>query len=56
MEKGQFQKGDVILILDAEGHVMGCGRSQFDRAEADSFIGQRAQKPLIHYDYLYLID
>lgn len=54
--EGQFQKGDVILILDAEGHVMGCGRSQFDRAEADSFIGQRAQKPLIHYDYLYLID
>ncbi|MBT8116974.1 MAG: glutamate 5-kinase, partial [Gammaproteobacteria bacterium] len=54
--EGQFRKGDVILMLDADGRVMGCGRSQYDREEADRSIGQRDQKPLIHYDYLYLIE
>jgi glutamate 5-kinase len=52
--EGAFQRGDVILILDPEGRVIGCGRSQYDRDEADRAIGQREQKPLIHYDYLYL--
>jgi glutamate 5-kinase len=52
--EGSFQRGDVILIMDPEGRVIGCGRSQYDREEADHCIGQRDRKALIHYDYLYL--
>jgi glutamate 5-kinase len=34
--------------------VLGCGKAQYDHCEARNLIGQRGQKPLIHYDYLYL--
>jgi len=54
--EGEFRRGDVIRILDPAGRVLGCGRSQYDRLEAEGCIGQREQKPLIHYDYLYLTD
>jgi glutamate 5-kinase len=54
--EGDFKRGDVIRIVDPAGRVLGCGRSQYDRQEAERCIGQRAQKPLIHYDYLYLTD
>lgn len=52
--EGTFQRGDVILILDTDGRVIGCGRSQYDHEEAERCIGQRDRKALIHYDYLYL--
>jgi glutamate 5-kinase len=54
--EGDFKRGDVIRILGPDGAVLGCGRSQYDREEAESCIGQRDRKPLIHYDYLYLTD
>ena len=54
--EGRFNAGDVIRIYDHEGRVLGCGRTRYDHAEARSLIGKRGQKPLIHYDYLYLVD
>lgn len=52
--EGAFKRGDVLLIRDESGKVLGCGRAQYDFAEAEPAIGKRDQKPLIHYDYLYL--
>jgi glutamate 5-kinase len=52
---GRFNRGDVIQILNASGRVLGCGRTRYDHSEAERLMGQRGQKPLIHYDYLYLI-
>jgi glutamate 5-kinase len=52
---GHFDRGDVIQILGPSGEVLGCGRARYDHEEAASLIGQRGQKPLIHYDYLYLL-
>ena len=52
--EGHFERGDVIQILGSSGEVLGCGRAKYDHKEAASLIGQRGQKPLIHYDYLYL--
>jgi glutamate 5-kinase len=52
--EGAFDRGDVLLIRDEGGKVLGCGRAQYDRAEADGALGKRGQRPLIHYDYLYL--
>jgi len=53
--EGRFKRGDVIQIRDSEGRVIGCGRARYDHEEAGRVAGQRGQKPLIHYDYLYLI-
>jgi len=54
--EGEFQRGDVIQVRSSSGRVLGCGRAQFDHEEARELLGQRDQKPLIHYDYLYLLD
>jgi len=53
---GFFKRGDVIQILNLAGESLGCGRARYDHEEASRLIGQRGQKPLIHYDYLYLVD
>jgi glutamate 5-kinase len=53
---GRFSQGDVIRIRTADGRVLGCGRAGYGHEEAANAIGKRGQKPLIHYDYLYLID
>ncbi len=53
---GRFERGDVIRILNPDDRVLGCGRARYDHVEAAKLMGQRGQKPLIHYDYLYLVD
>ena len=52
--KGHFDPGDVIRILSSSGKILGCGRARYGNEDASSLMGQRGQKPLIHYDYLYL--
>ena len=54
--EGPFNRGDVIQIRDGAGKVLGCGRAGYDDSEARELLGKRGQKPLIHYDYLYLVD
>jgi len=51
---GHFDRGDVIQILSSSGRVLGCGQAKYGHEEATKLIGQRGQKPLVHYDYLYL--
>lgn len=53
---GPFSQGDVIQVCAPDGTVLGCGRAGYGHEEATLAIGKRGQKPLIHYDYLYLID
>lgn len=53
---GHFDRGDVIQILNPSGRVLGCGQARYDHTEAVKLMGRRGQKPLIHYDYLYLVD
>lgn len=53
---GQFDQGDVIRILSEDGTLLGCGQARCNHLEAAKQIGQHDQKPLIHYDYLYLIE
>ncbi|NNJ66024.1 MAG: glutamate 5-kinase [Xanthomonadales bacterium] len=54
--EGRFDSGDVIQVRNADGRVLGCGRARYGHDEARGLIGRRGQKPLIHYDYLYLVD
>ena len=54
--EGHFDKGDVIQILGPSSEVLGCGRASYSHEEAAQLKGLRGQKPLNHYDYLYLVD
>jgi glutamate 5-kinase len=51
---GNFQKGDIIKILDQKGKEIGLGLTKYGRKKAASLIGQKNQKPLVHYDHLHL--
>lgn len=51
---GEFLKGDLVKIIDAEGKNIGIGKSQYNSDTALKKMGQKNQKPIVHYDYLYL--
>jgi glutamate 5-kinase len=53
---GPFEPGDVIQIRNEADQVIGCGRTRYSADEARQWQGQRGHKPLIHYDYLYLLE
>ena len=52
--EGEFKKGDIIKILDENHTEIGLGQSKYSNTKARSIIGIRNQKPIIHYDHLYL--
>ena len=54
--QGEFSKGDILLIKDEKGEKIGLGRAEYTSKLALERIGQKNQKALIHYDYLYLFD
>lgn len=51
---GDFSKGDIIRIRDEEGESLGLGKAEYGFKKAKERIGQANQKPIVHYDYLYL--
>ncbi|GAA0880590.1 glutamate 5-kinase [Algoriphagus jejuensis] len=53
---GEFSKGDILLIRDTEQNKIGLGRAEYASKIAQELIGLKNQKPLVHYDYLYLFD
>ena len=54
--EGEFSKGDILLIRDEHGEKIGLGRAEYASKLALERLGQKNQKALIHYDYLYLFD
>ncbi|ACF13906.1 glutamate 5-kinase [Chloroherpeton thalassium ATCC 35110] len=52
--EGGFKKGDIIKICNEQNATLGYGMAQYDSQKAASLIGQKGQKPLVHYDYLFL--
>ncbi len=52
--KGPFMKGDIVKIVDHDGHFVGLGKSQYNSESALKKLGEKNNKPIIHYDYLYL--
>lgn len=51
---GLFEKGDVISILDKNGQQIGVGKAQYGSKKLSEIMGQKGEKAIIHYDYLYL--
>jgi len=52
--EGEFEKDDIVRIMDSEGNEIGIGRTGFSSEQAKKLIGQHGKKPIIHYDYLYI--
>ncbi len=52
--RGKFEKDDIVKIISDSGHLLGVGKAQYNSEKAVQLIGKKNQKPLIHYDYLYL--
>ena len=50
----QFEKGDIIKIVDEQENEIGLGLARYDYKKAKEVIGMKNQKPIIHYDHLYL--
>lgn len=51
---GTFQKGDIIRLTDENGRGLGLGLAEYGSDKALEYLGQQHQKPLVHYDYLFL--
>lgn len=51
---GKFKKGDLIKILDENEREIGLGLARYGYKKAREVLGQKNQKPVIHYDHLYL--
>ncbi len=52
--EGEFEKDDIVKIINPDGEQIGVGRISYDSEKSRQLIGQQGAKPLIHYDYLYL--
>jgi len=49
-----FQKGDIIKLLDEGNKMIGLGIAEYGSDKARERIGKKKEKPLVHYDYLVL--
>ncbi|ALW84080.1 glutamate 5-kinase [Hymenobacter sedentarius] len=52
--EGAFRKGDIIRLTDEKGHLLGLGIAEYGSDKALERLGQQHQRPLVHYDYLFL--
>ena len=52
--EGDFERHDIVSIIDSKGHSIGVGRVSLCSEDARKIIGMKGQKPLVHYDYMFL--
>ncbi|NQU88068.1 MAG: glutamate 5-kinase [Mariniphaga sp.] len=54
--EGTFRKGDLVKIYDEGGEFIGIGKARYNSDKIENEKQAEKQKPVIHYDYLYLED
>jgi glutamate 5-kinase len=54
--EGTFEKGDLVKIKDKKGHLIGIGKTEYSAEIAIKNIGNKGKKPVVHYDYLYVME
>ena len=52
--QSDFKKGEIIKLIDDNNGLIGLGIAEYGADKARESMGQKNQKPLVHYDYLYL--
>lgn len=53
--EGAFQKGDIVRIAQENGQVLAIGKAEYSAEKAVEKIGKARQKPLVHYDFLFVL-
>lgn len=51
---GSFEKDDIVKVFSSKNKLLGVGKAQYNSEKVLLVLGKKNQKPLIHYDYLYL--
>lgn len=51
---GEFEKDDIVRIVDFQGKHIGIGKANCNSRQAQESIGKHGKRPVIHYDYLCL--
>ncbi len=52
--EGEFEKDDIVRIIDFRGNRIGIGKVNCDSKQAQETAGKHGKKPVVHYDYLYI--
>lgn len=52
--EGEFERDDIVRILDNQGNQIGVGKANCDSTQAREAIGKHGKKAVVHYDYLYI--
>lgn len=52
---GDFKKGDLLMVHNEQGNPIAIGRAAIDKDKIEKKPTSKHTKPLIHYDYLYII-
>ena len=52
--EGEFEKDDIVRIIDFEGNPIGVGKANCDSMQARETMGKHGKKAVVHYDYLYI--
>ena len=52
--EGEFEKDDIVRIIDFEGNPVGVGKANCNSVQAKEAMGKHGKKPVVHYDYLYI--
>ena len=52
--RGEFEKDDIVRIIDFEGNPIGVGKANCSSEQASEAMGKHGKKPVVHYDYLYI--
>lgn len=51
---GDFEKDDIVRIIDSNGNAVGVGKVNCSSEYVRSVIGKHGKHAVIHYDYLYI--
>ena len=52
--RGEFEKDDIVRIIDFEGNPIGVGKANCSSEQAREAMGKHGKKPVVYYDYLYI--
>jgi len=54
--EGFFEKGDLVKIKDESGQLIGIGKAEYSSEKAEKHKGNKNNKEVVHYGYLYLME
>lgn len=52
--EGEFEKDDIVRIIDFQGKQVGVGKANCDSRQTREAMGKHGKKAVVHYDYLYI--